>query len=741
MQPRTLKKFFPFLIKTGLILCSTQALASGGGDWCDYEDACRSFFDPESIQRPEEIPFFYTEARRLYGESANDITYQIPTTVIAEWSEHFKKKLSDDQLKELVFKMPLPELDQLIFSLQGKPAKLSAFSQDLRKALDKSAIPALFYLGFAKRVEPLATAARLENAWDAPKETPTPAPIDALLNAAKKQLTAVKDPFLREKYHHQIMSLLFYGNRQPEAEAYYKENFGQFQSKRLAKYRFLSLAAGAMAKQKKTADANYLYSRVYDESPELKASAYASFRPIQDEDWQATLKLARNPREVAVLWQMVGIRSGGAEAFSRIYAIDPKSELLPLLLVREVNRSETVREWEGTCGEAMKYARPADKTFIDESKLAVIRKITDEGKTSNPDLWRLALANLMIMQGDLATGEKYLKQVSTNKALADQLRKTKLYLKAEQLRLAKSVTPAEEEAIASELEWLQSRRPEPRSEAMRLWMSGVLRGVLKTREPSSVRDEMRGLLLCDEPANTFYRDVKKIDSLLAFMTATPKSKMDQYLRSTSQYDVNELKRMKGIVLIFNDRIAEGAAVLKGVNFEKLSPVNADPFKTRITDCFECDHVTNGEMRVPLQSIAQRLGELSGKASKSPEAAFELATGLYNITYYGNASDFYVTNRQNYPYGTVRAPEDRSPDLAEKYYDLARKLSKSREFQAKACYMGAKAEQKKAFDRNEKLSDSGNSPVHFELLKKEYADTKYYQEIIGECGYFKNWLGN
>jgi hypothetical protein len=637
--------------------------------------------------------------------------------------------------------MPLAVLDQLIFSLQGKPAKLSAFSKDLRKNLDASAVPALFYLGFAKRVEPLATAAQLENAWDAPKETPTPAPIDALLSGAKKQLAGVKDPFLKEKYLHQIMSLLFYGNRLAEAEAYYRENFTQFQSKRLARYRFLSLAAGALAKQKKTAEANYLYSRVYDESPELKASAYASFRPVQDEDWQATLKLARNPREAAILWQMVGIRSGGAEAFTRIYSIDPKSDLLSLLLVREVNRAETVREWEGTCIEAMSYTRPTDKAFIDSNKLEVIKKITDEGKTANPNLWRLALANLMIMQGDLANGEKYLKQVTPNKALADQLRKTKLYLKAEQLRLAKTVTPPEEEAIAQELEWLQSRRPEPRSEALQSWTSGVLRGVLKSREPASVRDEMRGLLLCDEPANTFYRDVKKLDSLLAFMSATPKTKMDTYLRKTSQYDVNELKRMKGIVLIFNDRIAEGAAILKDVNFEKLSPVNADPFKTRITDCFDCDRAVNGEKTVPLKSIAQRLGELSGKAAKSSEAAFELATGLYNITYYGNSSDFYVTNRQNYPYGTVRAPEDRSPDLAEKYYDLARQLSKNREFQAKACYMGAKAEQKKAFDRNEKLSESGNSPVHFELLKKEYADTKYYQEIIGECGYFKNWLGN
>jgi hypothetical protein len=57
-------------------------------------------------------------------------------------------------------------------------------------------------------------------------------------------------------------------------------------------------------------------------------------------------------------------------------------------------------------------------------------------------------------------------------------------------------------------------------------------------------------------------------------------------------------------------------------------------------------------------------------------------------------------------------------------------------------MAAKCEQN-AFFMNTPANYKGDfkSGVYFASLKKDYNTTKYYQEVIKECGYFKTYLGS
>ena len=114
-----------------------------------------------------------------------------------------------------------------------------------------------------------------------------------------------------------------------------------------------------------------------------------------------------------------------------------------------------------------------------------------------------------------------------------------------------------------------------------------------------------------------------------------------------------------------------------------------------------------------------------------------------MSYYGNARDFYGTDHRNFP---DSHPLTLDMQLAEKYYKRAMELSGDKELKAKACFMAAKTEQNRYFNAAAKNGNSQpdpaeavHSPVYFKLLKNSYANTRYYQEIVRECEYFRSYL--
>ncbi|MGC5209819.1 hypothetical protein, partial [Escherichia coli] len=72
--------------------------------------------------------------------------------------------------------------------------------------------------------------------------------------------------------------------------------------------------------------------------------------------------------EKTVLWQLLGIYADGLAAIDQIVALDPKSDLLPLLLVREVNKAE--EDWsanreKGKYDDSVKPAPDRDAVGVE----------------------------------------------------------------------------------------------------------------------------------------------------------------------------------------------------------------------------------------------------------------------------------------------------------------------------------------------------------------------------------------
>jgi hypothetical protein len=135
-------------------------------------------------------------------------------------------------------------------------------------------------------------------------------------------------------------------------------------------------------------------------------------------------------------------------------------------------------------------------------------------------------------------------------------------------------------------------------------------------------------------------------------------------------------------------------------------------------------------------------------------ALLLGNAYYNITHYGNARRFYESEvigsdhyspLDIYPYFKNTLLDNCT---AQYYYELALQHATNKEQKAKCYYLMAKCERNNwyndnKFDNYDQYYDYGGDDGKiinyiawhsFKDLQK-LSDTKYYQEVLKECGYF------
>ncbi len=740
------------VLAAALCLSSGQALATGPGSLDEFH----SFFAPEIIGRPEERPFFLN----LYpyysdlGESESSRAEPVEEANLREWSAYLGGKVSDDSLRFLLYKMKLADLDRLIWALEGKRGPLSKEGTTLRGQLDALGNPtrvmqSLYYLGFAKRCEPIATRGLADDAWDADKmaslRNQDAVAAEKLLAGSATQLASVNDPFLQERYRFQRLRLMFYTSRHGEAEKYYNANIDAFKSGSGIKYRFMDIAAGSFRRNGKTGQSNYMYAYVFGHYGPLKRSAYLSFRPKEDTDWKSALASAKNAYDKQVLWQLLGISADGLGAMEKIFALAPDSELLPLLLVREVNKAE--RDL-GTYRTERSYSNQPSRSNTDivgKKRLETLKRIADTQKAYKPYLWNAAMAHLYALIGDNQAAATYLdlaeKGVGADAAVAAQVRMTRLLVR---VQAGKTVDKGMEPYLASELTWLASSK---NSRAADL-NSHVLE--LLGKRYRAAGDALRGQLLYDQATAELYRSNARIDALAAFVARPDKSPFDAFIAQnySRRYSPQQLLEIKAINELYAGKFKSAAELLAKATPESATlQLEADPFSVRLKDCIDCDIADKKAPRYTRMSFVQRMIALADQAEQpgaaGAQASMLVGNALYNMSYYGNGRLIYYTKHENF---VNRSPLTVQTQLAEKYYKRAMERSPDREVQAKACFMAAKTEQNRYFanqyNKNKDVSDpqvATHSPIYFKILQERYANTKYYQEVVRECSYFRFYV--
>jgi hypothetical protein len=257
-----------------------------------------------------------------------------------------------------------------------------------------------------------------------------------------------------------------------------------------------------------------------------------------------------------------------------------------------------------------------------------------------------------------------------------------------------------------------------------------------------------------------------------------KNDFDAYLASRAALNPQQLAEILSYrallvqdlakVRLYKDQIPPPVAASPDALCKNEGSIVLDPFTANTRDCVDCDMQSfanaskAGEQKstcidkqfffntmvakIEHLATAKTQAELRAKEDLALEA-LEVGNAYYNLSYYGR------TRLSN----VVASDRLFSMEMARQYYRSALQLTSDKELKAKAAFFLAKTENNDVYtsliDRNFGL----NFPVwfkstfdalsfaippttrYFELLGTELRDTAYVQEIIRECGYFRQYL--
>jgi hypothetical protein len=732
--------------KYWLTLTSSLAVGTGiilacAGDWDDGLSS--SNFTPEAFVDSGYKPFFYSPYNFYSTGYDTEHDTRFNESNVNDWSTYLGSAAPRVELEHLLRTATEGAIDSATSYAAGKlktpPINMQSFQ--LLKKGDKKASTFLSYLSLAKKSEVFAVN-NLEYTWDYESKKKNPYYNAKPLNTKLTQeFSQAKDPFIKQRYWFQLERSFFFNDSAQKAINFFESNEKAFPKNELY-YRTMAYAAGAYYKLKNYSKANYYYSKVYDGANALKTVAHFSFHPQEESDWKATLALCANNDEKATLWQMLGIFYGDqSRAIEEIYALNPGSEKLNLLLTRAVN------EIEASYGSSYSLFHESNDSTLNKLNTQ-INRIAQAGNTNEPYMWQMAAGYLYMHKGKTREAAALFaqaeKKLPKEKAVQEQLRVLKLI---NTVTAAPKADAKLEKATLADLEWLlnDQSKIEVRTMAAIKWIKGTLADKYK-KQQEFVK------AVCFANYGEFYADDKNIEALKSFLNKPNKTPFEALYAKQYPLKVTDLLEYQAIALTYANKLDEAVSKMEEGAVSTVMPGN--PFNGRLQDCHDCDHEAPQKIKYTKLSLVKKMKDMEDKIKTSTDVytnAMLLANAFYNMTWYGNARAFYDCNVGNsynsdgstslaIPYGMT---------LANKYYSLALSAAKTDEQKAKCQFMLAKCERNDFYSteyfsqKDSYYGEHGDKPDFkawngFVALKTQYANTQFYKEAIKECGYFKTY---
>ncbi|HEY6901934.1 MAG TPA: hypothetical protein VI233_14860, partial [Puia sp.] len=501
----------------------------------------------------------------------------------------------------------------------------------------------------------------------------------------------------------------------------------------------LSYAAGAYYKLKQYSKANYYYSLVYQGCDELKTTAHYSFHPQEESDWRGTLALCRNNDEKATLWQMLGIfYSDPNRAIQEIYQLNPKSDKLDLLLSRAVNIAE--------------------QPGVDSAQQVLTRfvsRVAEARNTTKPWIWQQAAGYLNTLTHNYTAAAGWYAKADATTPKSElpqaQLRLLKLY---NTIAGRRTIDNTFEQKILPELQWLYHLKLDIRRSCI-----GSINGKLADLYTAAGDKAKAQCFTYNNPG--FFANAANTGALKAFLSKPNPTPYEQLCYERSEIKKEDISEFQAIQYTMNDQIDEALAMIKEADSASKTILRGNPFNARIKDCHDCDHEAPQKIKYSKADLIKKLKELKDKIAAGQDVytnAVLAGNAQYNITQYGNARVFYECKIYGSDHGEPYSID--SPYLAPltsmktaiKYYTLALNAAKDNEQKAKCQYLLAKCQRNEWYNKtiyskngDRIYDDTERNPAFIEWdgfkALKQYANTKYYSEVLKECGYFRTYTGS
>lgn len=745
-----------------LIFTITPTKISQGCGPYDYSFYGYSFLNPNVIDLKNSTAPYFAGFGKVFDQFQSKENIQQKDNLL-EWQARFCNipKLTD--LKYIVYKSSISQLQTLKTVMKRKEGQLRgqlAANTFARHLWQNKCEEAVDYLIFAKRCEPHVVS---QNSWDIPKRDTVS--MQFLIKDGLKAFKKTKSHYFKLRYAYQLIRLAHYKKDYPQTLDLYEyllpkiDNAPSIIENWIEGHR-----AGALLALGKNVEASYLYSKIFQNTPSKRASAYRSFKIKTDEEWIECLKLCETNEERATLYALRASQpnSQAAEEMQYIYELDPKNEHLEQLLVREIQELEKDLlglDFNKKKKENRRYhqipRKEAGKKLVDLQKL--VRQIAAEGISTNPNLWKIADGYLELLGGDFYAAKNTLENLK--EGIKDEILKEQL----EALIMVANIDGMDD--VNRELEDLvadyQKSPLFTKYPDFGKFLKDKLTHLYKEKgyEGKAFLEQYTLQQLKYNP------QLAIIDELIAICQKDNRTKMEDamVLKENGLTTIeNDLWDIKGTHFLGQMQLEPALDAFRNIpRKDRDDYAQINPFRETFIDCINCRVIDTAAYNKI--EILEQLLEWEYRAKADMEKAgvyyYQIGNALYNMTYFGHAwkvADFFrsggswyglktgenVFTHPNAPYGNR---ETVNCSLPLYYFDKAFRLTENDELAARAAFMAAKCQQNQFFTQkggNYSLyaNDIPDVPEkyrsYFQILHSNYAETDFYEEVIEECLYFE-----
>ena len=569
-------------------------------------------------------------------------------------------------------------------------------------------------------------------------------------------------------------------------------------AKNLIYYRTLGYLAGYYYRHKAFAKSNYLYSLCYANTNDLRWSSNWSFHPQEESDWAETLHMAKNTEEQIMLWQLLGINNDdNYRAIREIAKLDPHSNKLDVFLGRLINNAEYSRAAPSIPDTAIHFSQnfafdnsAADIKFVDalndsaynvayqtafhnavvenvkyNQNIRLVDSMSNIKSIAKHYYWHLAAGYLHFLADDFAGCARFYalaeKEFPGNdQMIMAQFKVLSIMLYAHQVD---HIDPKTEAKLTEPLNWLANLK-DGKDTIKDLRFQSAITETMDALSKVYLKqgDKIKAALLGYD--NGFYNSYGRVDSLITFINKPQKTPFEQALVRYSPNKLEALYYQQALIMTYRQDFDRAVVFMNMTDtVTKNAELYGNPFNSRLNDCHDCDHAALQKRKYSRLNFLKTLKTINNdlKAGKNVyRNAYLMANAYYNINEYGNARFFYQDNlflfftliTSGIGEGLKYANLFTRQDIAEKYYIQAFDNAGNNEQRALCAFMLSKCERNTYY--NVEYDKPGETTVfsgldndsslipdwsHFKVLNTRFSGTKYYAEVLKECGDFKSYV--
>jgi hypothetical protein len=760
MKRKIFKTCIVALSSVMALLTLKETVKACAGGW-ETDSDYFSLYSSELMGPTRLSPFLYTRDAEYYKSPLDSLLPRDTTdqylSNTAEWGRYMLGKAKAADIDYFIYKTKASDIEMLCSWIADKPQTLSdslkrnTACMYLKKNAD---LEAAKYMLFAKHCEPQACVV-YEGDW-AKLPVRDTVLMKRLIKEGDEAWEKTKSEFIRFRYGYQLVRLAHYSGQYHLALDLYQRTMSGRNEQSIVALWGTALRGGALTRLKRGDEAAYLFAMLFDRHFNFNWELYR-----RNFEWSQGngLPYCKNAHEKVVVIALSNFSAENVlDGMKEIYKLEPGSEYLDLLLTRQL------RQLEKNVLPA-KYRFEAERGFkqqplplsLSETRAFVMSALS-LGNLKRPYLWEYTAGYLSYLLGDVPGTHLYLGRAALhaaqNRVLTDHVAGI---LELQKVDQTKQLDRDFETVLMVDMKVLFGSGQKTSCTDLKSFL------FRKLADRYLIQGDTTRAMLCEAqspqpPDLSSDPDGDMLLKLLSFMERKDLSAYDQMLVTGFRvhYSPEALHEIRGtsFLAVYDYKNAIDEFKKAGTTVPVLL---ADPYLIHVNDCHDCDYEkAKGNIKMTKLDLAEEMLALEEKAgSDDPaqaEACFKLANACYNLTDYGNnwSAARYYWSPHYYVAWVNEIPDTAYSDCfkALGYYNKAMTLTKDRELAAQCCFMASKCEQNMFYTSPEFGTDEAalirkhaGYRTYFRLMKGKYADTRFYKQAIGECGYFKAFAGN